>query len=162
MKLKSMFWRCFLLNRIPVFFFPDDRAQFLDSMNESWKSSWTQQTETFRFVMCLTIGLQSMKLTVTQIEATLLCVMFSSVHCCDSKICNVVIMFVVHRWMFDHDFARRPGLPQRFVVVTGLVIIPSFQTAAVLESCTNPGDVLWSVVKNGKLDQHDSVWFTAS
>ena len=32
------------------FFFPDYSAQFLDSMNESKKSSWTQQTESLRFV----------------------------------------------------------------------------------------------------------------
>ena len=49
-------------------FSPDYSAQFLDSMNESKKSSWTQQTESLRFVklsvsltksnrQCLTIGL---------------------------------------------------------------------------------------------------------
>ena len=31
-------------------FYPDYSAQFLDSMNESKKSSWTQQTESLRFV----------------------------------------------------------------------------------------------------------------
>ena len=35
-------------HRIPVFSYPDYSAQFLDSMNESRKSSWTRQTEWLR------------------------------------------------------------------------------------------------------------------
>ena len=53
-------------------FYPDYIAQFLDSMNESKKSSWTQQTESLRyqFVCCQFHGQStlSVKLTVTQID----------------------------------------------------------------------------------------------
>ena len=41
---------CIIFERIPVFFYPDYSAQFLDSMNEPRKSSWTQQTESLRFL----------------------------------------------------------------------------------------------------------------
>ena len=39
-----------LIRQNSSFFYPDYSAQFLDSMNESRKSSWTQQTESLRFV----------------------------------------------------------------------------------------------------------------
>ena len=45
-------WRLFTVtvSQNSTLFYPDYSAQFLDSMNESKKSSWTQQTESLRFV----------------------------------------------------------------------------------------------------------------
>ena len=63
----SLAWQ--LRRRKGVFSWPVYTAQFLNSMDKSRKSSWTQQTESLRFVL-LSIS-HMKKLTLTQIEATL-------------------------------------------------------------------------------------------
>ena len=51
-------------NRMSIFSYPVYTAQFLVSMTNSRKSSWTQQTELLRF--CAPLSFMSMKLTVAQ------------------------------------------------------------------------------------------------